>query len=179
MRAGIGRHARPGWECRRRGSDGRDGLLPRFRPGDEGQPRSPSRRFDGQGGLPGRGRPPSRGRWEGGNVSCQNTEGAGDGTDFGDFVGSKKIGFPKNGKDGEEGLCRADLVLKQLECMGEGMTDGPTEGAEPERVEKGFGLVSDSGGAVLKIFIVEAESRIDPDGVNPCMDSTVDFAFGL
>ena len=91
-------------------------------------------------------------------------------------MGSKKIGFPKNGKDGEEGLCRADLVLKQLECMGEGMTDGPTEGAEPERVEKGFGLVSDSGGAVLKIFIVEAESRIDPDGVNPCMDSTVDFA---
>jgi hypothetical protein len=43
-------------------------------------------------------------------------------------------------------------------------------------VEKSFGLVSDSGGAVLKIFIVKAQPWIDPDGVNPCIDGTVDFA---
>jgi hypothetical protein len=43
-------------------------------------------------------------------------------------------------------------------------------------VEKCFGLVSNSGSAVLKIFIVEAQSWINPDGVNPCVRSTVDFA---
>jgi hypothetical protein len=59
--------------------------------------------------------------------------------------------------------------------VGEGVADGPTEGAKAKRVEKSFGLVSDSGGAVLKIFIVKAQSRIDPDGVNPCIDGTVNF----
>jgi hypothetical protein len=43
-------------------------------------------------------------------------------------------------------------------------------------VEKGFGLVSDSCGAVLEVLIVKAQSRIDPDGVYPCVDGTVDFA---
>jgi hypothetical protein len=60
--------------------------------------------------------------------------------------------------------------------VGEGVADGPTEGAKAKRVEKSFGLVSDSGGAVLKIFIVKAQPWIDPDGVNPCIDGTVDFA---
>jgi hypothetical protein len=43
-------------------------------------------------------------------------------------------------------------------------------------VEKSFGLVSDSGSAVLKILIVKAQTWIDPNGVNPCIDGTVDFA---
>jgi hypothetical protein len=60
--------------------------------------------------------------------------------------------------------------------VGEGVADGPTEGAKAKRVEKSFGLVSDSGGAVLEIFIVKAHPWIDPDGVDPCIDGTVDFA---
>jgi hypothetical protein len=60
--------------------------------------------------------------------------------------------------------------------VGEGVADGPTESPEAERVEKSFSLISDSGGAVLKIFIVKAKPWIDPDSVNPCIDGTVDFA---
>lgn len=46
--------------------------------------------------------------------------------------------------------------MEKFESMRKSVTDGPTEGAEAEGVEKGFGLVSDSGSAVLEIFVVKA-----------------------
>ena len=66
--------------------------------------------------------------------------------------------------------------MEKFESMRKSVTDGPTEGAEAEGVEKGFGLISDSGSAVLEIFVVKAQSGIDPDGVDTCLDSTIDFA---
>ena len=46
--------------------------------------------------------------------------------------------------------------MEKFESVGEGVADGPTEGTEAESVKKGFGLVSDTGGTVLEVAVVEA-----------------------
>jgi hypothetical protein len=91
-------------------------------------------------------------------------------------VCAEEIGFSKEGQNGKKGLCGADLILEKFESMRECVAYGPTECAEAKCVEKGFGLVSDSGSAVLEIFVVEAEARVDPDGVYTCLKSSIDLA---
>jgi hypothetical protein len=90
----------------------------------------------------------------------------GDGTNFGQFVCAEEIGFSEESEDGEERLCGADLVFEKFERVGESMAGGPTEGAESEGVEKSLHLVTDAGGAVLQVFVVEAHAGIDPDAAD-------------
>ena len=79
-------------------------------------------------------------------------------------MGAEEVGFTEEGKDGEEGLGGADLVAEEFKGVGQGLADGPAEGAEAEGMEEGFGLVADAIGAVLEVAVVEAETGIDPKG---------------
>jgi hypothetical protein len=46
--------------------------------------------------------------------------------------------------------------LEKFESVGKGVADGPTKGTEAESMKKSFGLVTDTGGTVLKVAVVKA-----------------------
>ncbi len=71
-------------------------------------------------------------------------------------MSAKEVGFSEQSEDGKEGFGGANLILEKLKGVGEGLADGPTQGAKAEGVQECFRLVANAGGAVLEIFVVEA-----------------------
>ena len=91
-------------------------------------------------------------------------------------MSAKEVGFSEQSEDGKEGFGGANLILEKLKGVGEGLADGPTQSAKAEGVQECFRLVANAGGAVLEIFVVEAQAWVDPDGVHPGVDRTIDLA---
>ncbi|KRP33037.1 MAG: hypothetical protein ABS32_01565 [Verrucomicrobia subdivision 6 bacterium BACL9 MAG-120820-bin42] len=91
-------------------------------------------------------------------------------------MGTKEVGFPEQSEDGEERFGGANLILEKLKGVRKGLANGPPQRAKTKGVQECFRLVSNAGGAVLEILVVEPEARVDPDGVHPGVDRTVDLA---
>lgn len=90
-------------------------------------------------------------------------------------MGTEKVGFSENGKNGKKGFGGADFVAEEFKGVGQGMADRPAEGAESETLQEGLRLMPDAVAAVLKIAVIKSETGIDPESGDAGCTGAVNF----
>ena len=98
------------------------------------------------------------------------------GDDLRHLVGAEDTGAAELGQDREKPLGRTELVLEEVEGVGQRVADRQAEHAQPDRVQQDPRLVTDPGLGVDQVAVVEAHARVDDDPLHAPAAGRVDPA---